>query len=29
MLRDWWCMKVNGQISNSVRFYLEQGINNK
>ena len=28
MLGDWWADKIKGQISDSVRFNIEQGINN-
>lgn len=28
MLGDWWANKIKGQISYSVRFNIEQGINN-
>ena len=28
MLGDWWADKIKGQISTSVRFSIEQGINN-
>jgi len=26
MLGDWWCMKVQGKTTHSVRFYLEQSL---
>jgi hypothetical protein len=26
MLGDWWCMKVKGKTTHSVRFYLEQSL---
>jgi hypothetical protein len=28
MLGDWWGDKIKGQVSPSVRFNIEQGINN-